>query len=146
MDELIKLLDENLICKSTEISTDSIQFYVESTQKQCTCPSCQTVSTRTHSRYKRSFQDLPIQDKKVIITLINRKMFCDNSSCNRTTFAEYFSFIDYKAKKTRRLIETIIDVSLTQSSVSAAAYLTQHIAEVKKSTICNYQKKRTNNK
>ncbi|WP_209125552.1 transposase family protein [Alkalihalobacillus sp. BA299] len=31
-----------------------------------------------HSRYKRSFQDLPIQGKKVLITLSNRKMFCDN--------------------------------------------------------------------
>lgn len=38
MDELIKLLDKNLICKSTKISTDSIYFYVESTRKNCTCP------------------------------------------------------------------------------------------------------------
>ncbi|WP_331805962.1 hypothetical protein [Virgibacillus dokdonensis] len=87
------------------------------------------------------FQDLPIQGKKVIITLMNRKMFCDNPLCDRTTFAEYFSLIDSKAKKTRRLIETIIDISLPQSSVSASSYLTRHIADAKKSTICNYQKK-----
>ncbi|EKN71146.1 transposase [Schinkia azotoformans LMG 9581] len=83
-----------------------------------------------------------------MITLTNRKMFCDNPLCDRTTFAESFSFIDNKAKKTKRLLEVIIEISLTQSSVSAATYLTQHIANVKKSSICNYQKKkkRTNNK
>lgn len=138
MEELVTLLDENLVCTSTEISADFIRFSVTSTRKECVCPSCQRVSSRVHSRYNRSFRDLPIQDKKVVITLSNRKMFCDNTSCQRTTFAETFSFLDNKAKKTRRLKEAILEVSLTQSSVSAAVYLSQHVADVKKSTICNY--------
>ena len=142
MEELITLLDENLICTSTDISADFIRFSVTSTRKECICPSCHRVSSRIHSRYSRSFQDLPIQDKKVIITLSNRKMFCDNPSCHRTTFAETFPFLDNKAKKTGRLKETILEVSLTQSSVSAAAYLSKHVVDVKKSTICNYQKKK----
>ena len=142
MEELITLLDENLVCTSTDISADFIRFSVTSTRKVCVCPSCQQASSRVHSRYSRNFQDLPIQDKKVVITLSNRKMFCDNASCHRTTFAETFSFLDNKAKKTNRLKETILEVSLTQSSVSAAAYLSQHVADVKKSTICNYQKKK----
>ncbi|MFJ5768874.1 transposase family protein [Psychrobacillus sp. NPDC093180] len=108
---------------------------------ECVCPFCQSVSSRVHSHYNRIFQDLPIQDKKVIITLSNRKMFCDNPSCDRTTFAETFSFIDNKAKKTQRLKETILEVSLTQSSVSASCYLSKHVVDLKKSTICNYQKK-----
>ena len=142
MEELITLLDENLVCTSTDISADFIRFSVTSTRKECVCPSCQQASSRVHSRYSRNFQDLPIQDKKVVITLLNRKMFCDNASCHRTTFAETFSFLDTKAKKTKRLKETILEVSLTQSSVSAAAYLSQHVVDVKKSTICNYQKKK----
>jgi hypothetical protein len=68
-------------------------------------------------------------------------MFCDNPLCDRRTFAESFFFIENKAKKTKRLIEVIIEISPTQSSVSAATYLRQHIADVKKSSICNYQKK-----
>lgn len=141
MEELIPLLDENLVCTSTDISTDFIRFSVISTRQVCICPSCQQASSRVHSRYSRNFQDLPIQDKKVVITLSNRKMFCDNASCHQTTFAETFSFLDNKAKKTKRLKETILEVSLTQSSVSAAAYLSQYVVDVKKSTICNYQKK-----
>ena len=142
MEELITLLDENLVCTSTDISADFIRFSVISTRQICICPSCQQASSRIHSRYSRNFQDLPIQDKKVVITLSNRKMFCDNASCHRTTFAETFSFLDNKAKKTKRLKETILEVSLTQSSVSAAAYLSQYVVDVKKSTICNYQKKK----
>ncbi len=42
---------------------------------------------------------LPIQNKKVIIRLINRKLFCPNLSCNHKTFAERFDFIDFKSKK-----------------------------------------------
>ncbi|AQQ55417.1 transposase family protein [Planococcus lenghuensis] len=143
MEELITLLDENLVCTSTDISADFIRFSVASTRKECVCPSCQQVSSRIHSRYSRNFQNLPIQDKKVVIILSNRKMFCDNASCHRTTFTETFPFLDNKAKKTRRLKETILEVSLTQSSVSAAAYLSQHVVDVKKSTICNYQKKKS---
>ena len=142
MEELITLLDENLICTSTDISADFIRFSVTSIRKECVCPVCQCASSRIHSHYNRSFQDLPIEDKKVVITLSNRKLFCDNASCHRTTFAETFDFLDNKAKKTKRLKETILEVSLTQSSVSAAAYLSQHVVDVKKSTICNYQKKK----
>lgn len=141
MDEIVKLLDTNLICTRTDISNESIHFYVESIREECVCPLCQTGSSRIHSRYNRTFQDLPIQDRKVWFTLLNRKLFCDNPLCERTTFAESFCFIDSKAKKTKCLIQAILEISLTQSSVSAATYLSQHIADVKKSTICNYQKK-----
>jgi len=102
MDELITLLDEKLICTGIDISLDFIYFTMTSTRKECVCPSCQGVSSRGHSHYNRNFQDLPIQDQKVVITLSNRKMFCDNPSCHRTTFSETFSFIDNKAKKPKR--------------------------------------------
>ena len=140
MDKLVKLLDQNLICTRTDISNESIYFYVESTREECVCPLCQTRSSRTHSRYNGIFQDLPIQDRKVWFILSNRKLFCDNPLCERTTFAESFPFIDSKAKKTKRLIQAIIEISLTQSSVSASTYLSQHIADIKKRTFCNYTK------
>ncbi|WP_422124327.1 hypothetical protein DHX103_05775 [Planococcus sp. X10-3] len=81
---------------------------------------------------------MPTQDEKVVITLSNRKMFCDKASCHRTTDVETFSFLDNKAKKIRILKKTILKVSLTQ--ISAAAYLSQHVVDVKKGAFCNYQK------
>ena len=75
MNELVKLLDENLFCTNTNTSTDSIHFYVESTRKECTCPFCQTVSSRIHSRYKRFFQDLPTQSKKYGLRYLIERYF-----------------------------------------------------------------------
>ncbi|WP_431603020.1 transposase family protein [Clostridium botulinum] len=42
-------------------------FYIDvvSNRKQVICPFCGTPSTKTHSRYIKQFQDLPIQGKKV---------------------------------------------------------------------------------
>lgn len=51
---------------------------------------------------------------------MKRKLFCHNSSCKRKTFAERFEFIDFKAKKTHRLENSIREVALTCSTISAS--------------------------
>ena len=76
------------------------------------------------------------------IVLSNRKMFCTNPECSRTTFAEPFSFIRPKAKKSNRLLDKIVDVSLNVSSLNASDILKNGIVDVGKSTICNLLKKR----
>jgi len=142
MDEFIKQLDSDLQYVSHEIVDDIYHIYVESIRKEVKCPFCGEMSSREHSRYVRSFQDLPIQGKKVIIYLDNRKMFCDNPECSHKTFAERFTFINDKAKKTKRLEDEIVRLSLNVSSVAASEYLSGGIAEVGKSTICALLKKR----
>ena len=93
MDELIKLLDENLIVQIVRIYQE-ISFI--STYNLLERNVCVLIAKpyllEIHSHYNRNFQDLPIQDKKVVITLSNRKMFCDNLSCDRTTFARNLFF------------------------------------------------------
>ena len=78
MDEIIKLLDGNLDYISHKIIDDTIFINVVSNRKEVTCPHCGKPSSKTHSHYKKSFQDLPIQEKKVMVILSNRKMFCNN--------------------------------------------------------------------
>ena len=141
MDELIKRLDENLQYVSHEIVDDTLFLKVVSTRNELACPKCGHYSMRTHSRYIRSFQDLPIQDKKVVVVIDNRKMFCDNPECKNTTFAETFSFLPPKGKKSKRLLDKIMEVSLSVSSLTATAILRNGVADVGKSTICNMLKK-----
>ncbi len=141
MEKLIKALDPNLTLISIEVVGDIIYMDVESTLAEVRCPYCKTTSSRIHSRYTREFQDLPIQNKKSIIRLRNRKMFCQNQECAYKTFAESFSFISPKSKKTNRLIEEIIQLSSKMSSVSAEKYLRNHVVRVGKSTICELLKK-----
>jgi len=145
MDEFIKLLDINLDYVEHEINDNTIYIKVISNRESVSCKYCNTQSTKVHSHYNRSFQDLPIQGKKVKIILKNRKMFCLNPNCNNTTFAETFDFLSYKAKKTNRLENQIINICINVSSLAAEQILRDSIANVSKSTVCNLLKKRDTN-
>ncbi len=142
MDEFIKALDENLDYLGHEIMEDEVIIYVASNRKKCSCSYCGSSSTRVHSCYEKSFQDLPIMGKKTKIIIKNRKFFCDNPECEFTTFAERFDFLKQNGKKTQRLIDKIVDISLNTSSIAASRTLRDGIADVGKSTICNLLKKR----
>lgn len=145
MDEFIKLLDENLDYVSHELIDDVFYIAVKSNRTEVACPFCGFASSKVHSVYLRSFQDLPLQGKKVILLLQNRKMFCKNPDCNHTTFAERFDFMPQKAKKTRRLEDEIIRLSLNCSSTAAAELLKKNYVDIGKSTICNLLKKMEHN-
>lgn len=142
MDEFIKLLDPSLDYISHEIVGDTIFIRVASNKRDVVCPYCGHASSKRHSAYERSFQDLPVMGMKSRVIIKNRKMFCTNPECSHKTFAEAFRFINPKAKKSNRLLEKIINVSLNVSSVNAADMLKDGIADVGKSTICNLLKKR----
>lgn len=145
MEELVKLLDKNLDYIDHEIIDNTLYIKVASNRESICCKYCNTPSAKVHSHYNRSFQDLPIQDKKVKIILRNRKMFCLNPDCDKRTFAETFDFLPYKAKKTNRLEKQIIDISINVSSLAAEKILRNSIVNVGKSTICNLLKKRGKN-
>jgi len=141
MREIIAMLDENLNYLTHQLYEDYIVVVVESSRDEVVCPYCGKTSSRIHSIYERSFQDLPIQGKKVFISIINRKYFCDNCDCKNKTFAESFGFLRPKSKKSERLISEIMKISTEVSSVTASRMLKDGIVEVSKSTICDMLKK-----
>lgn len=142
MDEFIKLLDQNLNYITHEIIDDICYITVTSNRDEIKCPFCGWLSSKVHSTYIRTFQDLPIQGKKVFVIIRNKKMFCKNPECCNITFAERFDFLSKKAKKTRRLEDEIARLSLNCSSVAASEFLRKNLVDVGKSTICTLLKKR----
>jgi len=144
MDEIIKLLDHHLDYVNHEIIENTMYISVESNREKVRCPHCNNLSTKIHSRYNKSFQDLPIQGMKVVIVLINRKYFCKNIKCDYTTFAETFDFIGKKSKKTKRLEKEIINLATNVSSVAASKFLSKNVVNIGKSTICELLKKNAN--
>ena len=141
MESIIKMLDTSLEYISHELIDNTLYITVNSNKEELSCPNCGTLTKKVHSSYPKSFQDLPIQGKKVVILLKNRNMCCVNKDCSKYTFSETFTFLDKKAKKTKRLIDKIIRVSLVQSSISASNYLSESTVEIKKSSIFSYLKK-----
>lgn len=74
------------------------------------CPSCQQVSRRIHSYYRRSPQDLPVSGQPVHLILQVRRFRCQNQRCSRRTFAERLpEVLSVHARRTARL-ETILDL------------------------------------
>lgn len=142
MEQLIKLLDENLNYESHELIANTFYIKVHSNKKNTKCTYCGKTSSSIHSMYQRSFQDLPIQGKKVVIILKNKKMFCRNSKCLHTTFAESFDFLRYKAKKSKRLEEEILKIALNCSSLTTSKILSKTVVSIGKSTVCRLFKKK----
>lgn len=141
MNELIQLLDPNLVYECHELIDNRLNIHVSSIRIQARCPYCGASSSKVHSVYPKSFQDLPIQGKKVTIHLVNRKFFCFNPDCTHHTFSERFDCIADKAKKTKRLEEEILTIAIHCSSVTAAKILTKNTADIKKSSICRLLRK-----
>ncbi|MEV0442911.1 tyrosine-type recombinase/integrase [Streptomyces spectabilis] len=52
------------------------------------CPDCAMPSERVHSTYERHLADGPVGDQAVRIDLSVRRLYCENASCPRCTFAE----------------------------------------------------------
>ena len=145
MEELVKMIDENLEYVSHEIEKDRIKIQVKSTRREIECPFCGEKSRKVHSIYERKFQDLPIGGKKVEIVIANKKYFCRNPECENKTFAETFECLPYNARRSHRLTEEIMRVAAEVSSVRASALLKKTTANVGKSTICELLKKRKPN-
>ena len=52
------------------------------------CWACGTTSSRVHSRYERSVDDVAVAGCPVMIRLTVRRFFCPGSECAKVTFAE----------------------------------------------------------
>lgn len=136
-----KLLDKRLKYVSHEVIDDMIYIHAISNRESINCPYCLTSSTKVHSCYRRSFQDLPIQRRKITVIINNRKVFCTNPDYANKTFAETFDFLPPKAKKSNRLEDEIINISMNVSALVAEQILKNSVANVGKSAICNLLKK-----
>ena len=141
MRELVKLLCKDFQYVRHEIDGDLICIYVKSKRREAECPYCGAMSESVHSKYERRFRDLPIQGKKVEMIVDNKNYFCKNPECTHKTFAETFECLPFKGKRSKRLTDAIIELSLNVSSVTASETLRKGTADVGKSTICNLLKK-----
>jgi transposase len=52
------------------------------------CPGCGSPSERVNSRYRRHLADPGIGGRRVVVSLLARRLFCDAAACARRTFAE----------------------------------------------------------
>lgn len=63
MESIIKMLDTSLEYISHELIDNTLYITVNSNKEELRCPNCGTLTNKVHSRYPKSFQDLPIRQK-----------------------------------------------------------------------------------
>lgn len=141
MDKLIKQLDENLEYVADKLEGDTLVIRVRSVHDEVECPFCHHKSRSVHDRVPRTLQDLPAMGNKVRIELMQRKMKCTNPECPHRTFTERFSCFAPYARRTNRLTDKIVDLTLDTSANAAAGNLREGICDVGKSTLCVLLKK-----
>lgn len=91
------------------------------TTATATCPDCNQISARIHSRYLRSPRDVPLAEHAVRLRLHVRRFLCSTALCPRRTFAERLpDVVPFRAQRTRRLTQRLRALSGAVSSEAGA--------------------------
>jgi transposase len=91
------------------------------TRSATPCPTCQTPSTRVHSRYWRTLRDLPVSTHRVLLRLRVRRLRCVCSTCPRRTFAERLpDLAPLYAQRTPRLTQILEVLSFAAGGEAGA--------------------------
>lgn len=79
---------EDLVVDSVEVDGEAVRIEARSERGDVLCPACGSVGTRVHSTYWRRLADRPLGGRRVVLSLLVRRFFCDNAACCRRTFVE----------------------------------------------------------
>lgn len=142
MEEILKMLDENLELIKTSITENNIVLNAKRTTKMEICPHCKSESSKVHSMYIKKIQDLPIQDKMITIILERRVFICDNKHCKKHKFSEELNFITRYQRRTTRLDNKINEIAVNTSALRASAIISSGISNVSDDTILRLLKKK----
>src|SRR5262245_51092623 len=74
--------------ESSWLSVEAITLTITSTQPEANCPACGQKARRVHSRYTRHLADAPYAGIPVRWVVRVRRFFCDQPTCDCTTFTE----------------------------------------------------------
>lgn len=90
------------------------------------CPICGQLSTRVHSRYRRTLADLPWQEIPARLMLWSRRFFCDTASCPRRIFTERLpGIVAPHARRTDRLGDWLRHIAFALGGEPGARLLRQ---------------------
>src|SRR5690242_1127975 len=105
-------LPDGLVITHFHLTVDTLQLHLASVRPQARCPVCGTRSAAQHSRYQRTFRDVPCGGSPVRIILQTRRFFCQETTCPRRIFTERFpDFVLPRARMTERFRQALAALS-----------------------------------
>lgn len=120
---------------------DTINFWIEQSNKEVKCPKCGNVCTFIHETHSRKIQDTPIHNKNVYINIDVRELKCENDDCEIKTFTEELPFVGKNQVRTYALTEFILTHAIYMSSNSTSLILSFIGVNISADTVDNILKK-----
>ena len=87
------------------------------------CPVCGQASDRVHSRYVRHVADEAVGGRSVVIDLSVRRLYCENSACEKTTFVEQVAGLTRRHQRRTPALQKVVDAVAVALAGSAGARL-----------------------
>ncbi|MCX4852088.1 ISL3 family transposase [Streptomyces sp. NBC_00893] len=91
------------------------------------CPGCGQESAWEHSRYVRHVADEAIGGSPVLIDVSVRRLYCENSDCSKTTFAEQVPGLTVRYQRRTPALQKVIASVATALAGRAGARLLVHL-------------------
>ena len=124
------------------LETDNqIIITLKSKNNFAVCPHCGKESKKIHQKYDKMIQDLPINNKNVTLIIKSKVYRCDELDCYHFSFNEQFELFNALDKKTKRLINYIIELSKKDTCRGVAKILNNQGVIISKATVNNIYKK-----
>ena len=113
--------------ESVSLTEEELVVSVIATAPSGRCPLCLQEAVRVHSHYRRTVADLPGGGRRVVLSLLMRKFFCDTLQCRRRIFTERLpNFIQPWARITDRLCRSLEEIGFATSG-EAGSRLAPHV-------------------
>ncbi len=118
------------------VAADDVTLVLASCQSAACCPLCGQPTTRTHSRYSRTLQDLPWGPLRVQLRIQVRRFFCENPTCPRKMFSEPLAGLaERSARRTKRLREALLAIGWALGGQAGARQCVAHAMPVSGTTL-----------
>ncbi|UES60012.1 ISL3 family transposase (plasmid) [Roseibium aggregatum] len=127
-----------------KVAEDSVQIQLRSRQPLGRCPDCGRVSRRVQSRYVRRPADLPLSGRRVQLTIVARRFWCDAVLCGRRIFCEQFDVgvLARYGRRTQRLETIVHHLGLALGGRPAAAFANRLMMPVSNDTLLRVVRRR----
>lgn len=129
---------------AVQVVADRVQILLRSRRPWGTCPSCGGRSRRVQSRYRRRPADLPLGGRRVELSILTRRFWCDGVLCGRRIFCERFddSVLARYSRRTQRLETIVHHLGLALGGRPAASFADRLMIPVSKDTLLRVVRRR----
>ena len=118
-------LPDDVVVDQVHVLYECATVVLRSITLSAACPLCSHLATHVHSRYQRMIADVPSGGHQVVLALLVRKFFCQNSQCPRRIFAERLpDVVRPRARMTLRFCAALEAIGFATSGEAGARLAT----------------------